>query len=37
MLLLTLLVMALRWPLAWAMSLLPGAEDPAMYYARIIL
>lgn len=37
MLLLTLLVMALRWPLAWAMNLLPGAEDPAMYYARIIL
>lgn len=37
MLLITLLVMALRLPLSAVMNLLPGGEDPAMYYARLIL
>lgn len=37
MLLLTLLVMALRFPLQALISMLPGGDDPAIYYAGLIL
>ena len=37
MLIMTLAVMLLRLPLTWLVSHLGGAEDPAMYYARLIL
>lgn len=37
MLLITLLIMGLRFPVNYLLNLLPLAEDPAVYYAKLIL